>query len=220
VAPGTRGPGLTPTSRATYETPQDRGATRRKARWQAERRLAPCALAMRAQHPAGGREVAGSNPVSPMNFRTRDPREIRAKDAKMLDSRGRCSLVFVGVRGTRDRRRTAAVAETDSKWTAALSRLEPAAGERYIGLRDDRAFIVDPRPCVWAHGEQAGNKNLENLRFASAAVPTLRCAAPRRQPIARPSLLTLRPGNPPARGCRTAVETEPIIRPTGTVSIE
>jgi hypothetical protein len=53
----------------------------------------------------GGRR---SNPVSPTNFRTRDPREIRAKDAKMLDSRGRCSLVFVGVRGTRDRRRTAA----------------------------------------------------------------------------------------------------------------
>lgn len=73
-----------------------------------------------------------------MNFRTRDPREIRATDAKMLDSRGRCSLVFVGVRGTRDRRRTAAAAETDRKWTAALARLEPAAGERYIGLRDDR----------------------------------------------------------------------------------
>jgi hypothetical protein len=58
-------------------------------------------------HPAGGRAVAGSNPVSPINVKTGNRREHAGISAKTLGLVVGCSRLFSAVPGTRDRKRTA-----------------------------------------------------------------------------------------------------------------
>src|SRR6202011_662599 len=58
-------------------------------------------------HPAGGRAVAGSNPVSPIFVGSANSREQAGNPAKTLGFVDGCSRVCPAVPGTRDRKRTA-----------------------------------------------------------------------------------------------------------------
>jgi hypothetical protein len=58
-------------------------------------------------HPAGGRAVAGSNPVSPIRSLSEHSREHARKSAKTLRLVVGCSRLFPAVPGTGDRKGTA-----------------------------------------------------------------------------------------------------------------
>ncbi len=76
-------------------------------------------------HPAGGRAVAGSNPVSPMKVAGSEPctsPRLLAKAAKILGFWFARSRLFPAVPGTRDRKWTAGKALRSYAWCQAASR--------------------------------------------------------------------------------------------------